>query len=537
MSEIQALTPEGTQHLIQKVKTEKEDVFRLSTMPTASAENVGRIVQFIGTTSGGYTHGYFYECKENSGSYSWQQTDVQPNGGGIGLPSGGTTGQVLKKKSNTDYDVEWGEGGGGGTTIVQKPTVVVGTYTYDGTAQGPTITWATGMADKCIVTNATKTDAGTYTLTIALKNTSTMVWNDLTTADLTYEYTIGKATPTFTVSPSSVTLDPEHTSATLTYSYDGDGTVSVTTESTYITITGSGNTRTISATEGGGYSTVIFSAIAGDNYIAAADAVCTVTLDFLPDGKTVTPINDVSILIRCAGIFGSSITTMSGLLADSTTLLAVMSSNNAVDYLVRSTGFASDICANSTAMTDIGANNYCADTLLDDSTWLNAICNSAYFESVLNVKVPTMTSNTAPYGKVSVNSAYGTNQGYHAFDGNSETYWMCGNLANPSQSATGWISYGFTNPTKVKSFKIVNAYYPITSISIKGSNDGTNWSEAIWSKTYSVSQAIKTIEESFDNSNYYLYYKVDLTSYNTSSSSGVGVIQLFKLQFYGRASS
>lgn len=79
MSDLQALMPEGTQHLIQKIKAEKEDVFRLSTMPTASAENVGRIVQFIGTTSGGYTHGYFYECKENSGSYSWQQTDIQPD--------------------------------------------------------------------------------------------------------------------------------------------------------------------------------------------------------------------------------------------------------------------------------------------------------------------------------------------------------------------------------------------------------------------------------------------------------------------------
>jgi len=31
---------------------------------------------------------------------------------GPGLASGGTTGQVLKKKSETDYDTEWGDGGG-----------------------------------------------------------------------------------------------------------------------------------------------------------------------------------------------------------------------------------------------------------------------------------------------------------------------------------------------------------------------------------------------------------------------------------------
>ena len=34
---------------------------------------------------------------------------------GGGVPDGGTTGQVLKKKSNTDQDTEWGDGSGGGT--------------------------------------------------------------------------------------------------------------------------------------------------------------------------------------------------------------------------------------------------------------------------------------------------------------------------------------------------------------------------------------------------------------------------------------
>ena len=34
-------------------------------------------------------------------------TDGQGGGGGTDLPSGGTTGQVLAKKSNADGDVEW----------------------------------------------------------------------------------------------------------------------------------------------------------------------------------------------------------------------------------------------------------------------------------------------------------------------------------------------------------------------------------------------------------------------------------------------
>lgn len=167
MSDLQALMPEGTQHLIQKIKAEKEDVFRLSTMPTANAENVGRIVQFIGTTSGSYTHGYFYECKENSGSYSWQQTDVQPNGGGSGLPSGGTTGQVLKKKSNTDYDVEWGEGGSGG-----EGSIIIITDTYS-LYEDETITVSKGTYSKsAVIENGSATingftEIGTITVSVS----------------------------------------------------------------------------------------------------------------------------------------------------------------------------------------------------------------------------------------------------------------------------------------------------------------------------------------------------------------------------------
>ena len=44
--------------------------------------------------------------------------------GGSGVPAGGTTGQVLKKKSGTDYDTEWGDGGASGTGYILKPTAL-----------------------------------------------------------------------------------------------------------------------------------------------------------------------------------------------------------------------------------------------------------------------------------------------------------------------------------------------------------------------------------------------------------------------------
>ena len=41
-----------------------------------------------------------------------------------GIPDGGTTGQVLAKASNDDYDVEWVTGGGGSTPNLQQVTDV-----------------------------------------------------------------------------------------------------------------------------------------------------------------------------------------------------------------------------------------------------------------------------------------------------------------------------------------------------------------------------------------------------------------------------
>ena len=120
----------------------------------------------------------------------------------------------------------------------------------------------------------------------------------------------------------------------------------------------------------------------------------------VPDGSTVTPTDDIQTLLNCANIWDKSYTTLTELLSDSTSLQAVISSNNAIDYLVRSTTFASDVTADSTAMSYIGLNNYASNTLLGDATWCSAICNSTYFESVLNVKVPTMTSATTPSGTV-----------------------------------------------------------------------------------------------------------------------------------------
>ena len=261
----------------------------------------------------------------------------------------------------------------------------------------------------------------------------------------------------------------------------------------------------------------------------------TESLYSIPDGSTVVPTDDIQTLLHCANIWDKAYTTLSDLLADSTSLLAVTSSNNAVDYLVRSTTFATDICANSTAMTDIGANDYCANTLLDDNTWLNAICGSTYFESVLNVKVPTMTSNTTPSGECVASGEYPDQPAWHAFDKDNTTTW-----AHNATSFPAYVGYHFNNSIKVGKVAItqrtLSSYAGTTqTASIQGSNDGVTWVDVTESFTYIVCVASnpQTFEYVCDTSNSYNYFRLNATA----NSRPALLPTCAELQFYGRASS
>jgi len=64
-----------------------------------------------------------------------------------------------------------------------------------------------------------------------------------------------------------------------------------------------------------------------------------------------------------------------------------------VEVQFYSTEDVSEITTNQDAMALIGKYDYCSNVLLSNATWASAIANSDYFEEVLNVKVPTMTSN------------------------------------------------------------------------------------------------------------------------------------------------
>lgn len=338
------------------------------------------------------------------------------------------------------------------------------------------------------------------------------------------------------------TVDDSHFHASITVTFPSGATCRCQggSENYYATTTPytftvhSANTYTITATDGTATDTETVN-------ITTSGQTASVTLSFIPNGTTVTPVGNIQTWLHCADIWNKSYTTIAQVLNDASTLQALIASNNASDYMARSTTWASDVTADSTAMTYIGANDYCADTLLADSTWLNAICDSTYFESVLNVKVPTMTSNTTPSGVASASSVFsGTGNEYapyKAFDKNTSTRWLSTTV---SASTVSYIQYMFTNPVVINKVSvqfdtwITGSISTISKLKIKGSNDGSNFTDVAV-----LSLSAKKQDFVIQNNIAYNYIRLEITGYNaiSTSQSVPSNVSIDELQFYGRATS
>lgn len=140
--------------------------------------------------------------------------------------------------------------------------------------------------------------------------------------------------------------------------------------------------------------------------------------------------------------------------------------------------------------------------------------------------VPVMTSNTAPYGQASTNSAYGASgyEAYRAFDNNTSDYWQSGSSGT---SALGRIAYKFTNPVCVKKVLHRMSTAANSTYKVQYSDDGTNWYD-VADSTYSISQNVNT-EVNISNNEYHLYW----AAYHVSSVSTTRASASI-LQFYGR---
>ncbi len=161
-------------------------------------------------------------------------------------------------------------------TSVTAPTANNTTFTYNGSAQ----TYALTENDAYTITNATQTNAGTYTVTVSLKDKTTTKWSDDTTTDKTFTFTIAKASVAVVWSDATYTYNGTAQAPTATVT--GVGTDSLTA-----TVTGAG-------TNAGDYTAT--ASISNDNYtltnttkgFTIAKATATINVDAITASYTYT---------------------------------------------------------------------------------------------------------------------------------------------------------------------------------------------------------------------------------------------------------
>lgn len=253
--------------------------------------------------------------------------------------------------------------------------------------------------------------------------------------------------------------DSGYIGQTLTMTYKGTPHAGETVDNVSGTV-GSDGTLTLYPMHSGEWECSCYSSVTGTTMKKTIDLSYwgvhpTVTFKDIPNGATVTPTDDVQTWLNCADIWDKTdLTAIDDVIADITTLNILISDNNASDYLARSTTWASDICSNESAMTYIGLNDYCANTLLSNSTWYTAICNSSYSEKIIKALIPTMTSNTGSDGSVaSASSIFPTYEPYLAFDNNNYTMWLSNNGANDAN-----ITYEFNKDVNIYSIDLINNF-------------------------------------------------------------------------------
>ncbi len=245
----------------------------------------------------------------------------------------------------------------------------------------------------------------------------------------------------------------------------------------------------------------------------------------------------VQTWLKSANITDKNYYTVSQVLSDTESLATLMSTPNAVDYLVTAKAFIADIVNNETAMALIGANDYASNRLLEDSNWAKAICNSSYFETILNTNVPIMTSNTAPKGTAFSSSCLNdssNSSAWVAFNRNISNYW------HSAKGVPQYIGYDFTfgnivNKVSARSSVFGSSYPNRTESYVIQGFDGTDWVDLSDTIThqFTTSGDAPLLETAFANGIAYNQYRLYIT--NSTYQDNTNKYAIFTLiQFYGR---
>ena len=229
------------------------------------------------------------------------------------------------------------------------------------------------------------------------------------------------------------------------------------------------------------------------------------------------------------GVDATQYSSLADVFADELAVHRLMTVHASADYLIEAVtediDIIDDFCANDTAMKWIGLRDYVCDGLTAISGVEAKFLASNYWERYLKDHVPTMTSNTAPYGEASADSTYSSDYPWKAFDGTELVEWNS-NINNTGGGQR--LIFKFPTPINVRRFRRMNGGTTTNTFKIGYSDDGLTWTDL---NTEYVAVGNKAItEEDIENVGYHLYWStVQISSLTTSRFSTI------QLQFYGRA--
>ena len=164
-------------------------------------------------------------------------------------------------------------------TIANVPSQS-GSLTYTGSAQSPS--WSNYNTTYMTIGGTTSgTNAGSYNATFTPK--ADYRWSDGTTTAKTVAWSIAKAAGSLTISPTSITLNMNNPTGTITVTRAGDGVISATSNNTNVaTVSVSGNKITVNnVNQSNGSATITVKVAAGTNYTAPSNKTCSVTASFI----------------------------------------------------------------------------------------------------------------------------------------------------------------------------------------------------------------------------------------------------------------
>lgn len=242
--------------------------------------------------------------------------------------------------------------------------------------------------------------------------------------------------------------------------------------------------------------------------------------------------------VDAGGLDHTDYSSLSDVFADEAAVRRLMLVHDSVDYLVDAVtadvDTLDDFVANDTAMKWLGLSDYATDNIVAITGAEAKLLASTYWERYLKDHVPTMTSDSAPYGEAIYSSYTSGYPAWKAFDGDDSTIFAVGTSESGSTSSTAYIGYTFTNPTKVNKFKIVSptATTYVSKAKLVASNDGFVTQTVI---ADDIALVLGENVVSVTNNNYYLSYRLYLKEASGSGSTiRMHNADIATLQFYGR---